>query len=96
MRPLPEAPRPLRPTDSFGSPGVRVDAHALYRYGQTMTTPPPATKPPVPTWLSMRLDPETAELLHRTAYETGKSKRALVITAVRQTYGAGGMPATTQ
>jgi predicted transcriptional regulator len=46
------------------------------------------TGPKVPTQLSIKLPPDVAELLHRLAYETGRSKRDLVITAVRQAYGS--------
>jgi predicted transcriptional regulator len=45
------------------------------------------TGPKAPTYLSIKLPPDVAELLHRLAYETGRSKRDLVIAAVRQAYG---------
>jgi len=43
--------------------------------------------PKPPTNLAMKLPPDVAELLHRLAYETGRSKKDLVIDAVRKTYG---------
>jgi hypothetical protein len=43
--------------------------------------------PRPPTHLAIKLPPDVAELLHRRAYETGTSKRDLVINAVRTTYG---------
>lgn len=42
--------------------------------------------PKPPTNLSIKLPADVAALLHRLAYETGKSKRDLVIDAVRKTY----------
>jgi hypothetical protein len=45
--------------------------------------------PKPPTNLSIKLPPDVAEILHRLAYETGNSKRDLVINAVRRTYGQG-------
>lgn len=44
--------------------------------------------PKPPTNLSIKLPPDVAEILHRLAYETGRSKRELVIDAVRKAYGA--------
>jgi predicted transcriptional regulator len=41
-------------------------------------------KPPVN--LSIKLPDDVAEILHRVAYETGRSKRSLVVGAVRQAY----------
>lgn len=47
---------------------------------------PKAPKPPAN--LTIRDLPEdVAYLLHRIAYETGRTKRDLVIDAIRQTYG---------
>jgi predicted DNA-binding protein len=43
--------------------------------------------PKPPTNLSIKLPADVAEILHRLAYETGKSKRDLVLDAVRRTYG---------
>lgn len=43
--------------------------------------------PKPPTNLSIKLPADVAALLHRLAYETGKSKRDLVLDAVRHTYG---------
>jgi hypothetical protein len=40
-----------------------------------------------PTHLSVKLPPDVAELLHRTAYETGRTKQDLVTDALRKTYG---------
>jgi hypothetical protein len=51
-----------------------------------------ASGPKPPTNLAMRLDPDVAEILHRLAYETGKSKRDLVHDAVRKTYKTGEDP----
>jgi predicted DNA-binding protein len=39
-----------------------------------------------PRHLSLRLPDETAALLHRLAYETGKSKHELVIDAIHNTH----------
>jgi len=39
----------------------------------------------VPTWVSTHVDLDVAETLHRTAYETGRSKRNLVEEAIRLT-----------
>lgn len=43
----------------------------------------PAQPSKIPTWLSTHVDPDVAEIVHRTAYETGRSKRSLVEEAVR-------------
>lgn len=43
--------------------------------------------PKPPTNLAIKLPPDVAALLHRLAYETGRSKRDLVIAAVRRAYG---------
>jgi len=40
-----------------------------------------------PTHLSIKLPPDIAELLHRTAYETGRSKQDLVTAAIQLAYG---------
>jgi predicted transcriptional regulator len=45
------------------------------------------TPPPAPRNLSIRLPEDVAALLHRVAYETGRSKHDLVIDAIRRTYG---------
>lgn len=45
-----------------------------------------ASGPKPPTNLSIKLPDDVAEILHRLAYETGRSKRDLVIDAVRGTY----------
>ncbi len=42
--------------------------------------------PKPPTNLSIKLPADVAAILHRLAYETGRSKRDLVIDAVRKTY----------
>ena len=42
--------------------------------------------PKPPTNFAIKLPADVAALLHRLAYETGKSKRDLVIDAVRKTY----------
>ena len=42
--------------------------------------------PKPPTNLAIKLPPDIAALLHRLAYETGKSKKDLVLDALRQTY----------
>lgn len=42
--------------------------------------------PKPPTNLSIKLPPDVASLLHRLAYETGRSKRDLIISALRHTY----------
>ena len=42
--------------------------------------------PTPPEHLSVKLPTDVAALLHRTAYETGRSKQDLVIDALRQTY----------
>lgn len=47
---------------------------------------PSVSGPRPPTNLAIKLPPDVAELLHRLAYETGRSKRDLVIEAIRQTY----------
>lgn len=39
-----------------------------------------------PTNFAIKLPLDVAELLHRLAYETGRSKRDLVIEAIRQAY----------
>lgn len=46
------------------------------------TTPAPA-----PSNLSVKLPPDAAVILHRAAYETGRSKQDLVADAIRKTYG---------
>lgn len=44
--------------------------------------------PKPPRHLSIKqLPADVAEILHRLAYETGRTKRDLVIDAVRQVYG---------
>jgi predicted DNA-binding protein len=40
-----------------------------------------------PLNLSVRLPPDVAELLRDVSYRTGRSKRFLVINALRKTYG---------
>jgi predicted transcriptional regulator len=45
--------------------------------------------PKPPTNLSIKLPPDVAEVLHRLAYETGQSKRDIVISALRQVHGSG-------
>jgi len=45
----------------------------------------PGPKPP--TNLAIRLPPDVASLLHRLAYETGRSKKDLVLAAIREAYG---------
>jgi predicted transcriptional regulator len=47
----------------------------------------PRNGPKPPTHLSIKLPADVAEILHRLAYETGRSKRDLVIDAVRRVYG---------
>lgn len=47
-----------------------------------MTTAPA----PAPRTLSIKLTQETADLLHRLAYETGRSKLELVSSAVVEQY----------
>ncbi len=42
--------------------------------------------PKPPTHLAIKLPLDVAILLHRLAYETGRSKRDLVLDAVRKTY----------
>jgi predicted DNA-binding protein len=42
-----------------------------------------------PLNLSVRLPPDVAELLRDVSYRTGRSKRFLVINALRKTYGPG-------
>jgi hypothetical protein len=43
--------------------------------------------PRPPTRLSIKLPVDVAKLLHRLAYETGQSKRDLVIAAISKAYG---------
>lgn len=45
---------------------------------------------PLPAHLSIKLPPAVAAILHRTAYETGRSKQDLVADAIRRTYGTTG------
>lgn len=47
----------------------------------------PQRKAPAPRNLAMKLPPDAAEILHRTAYETGKTKLDLVSEAIRLAYG---------
>ena len=42
--------------------------------------------PKPPTNFAIKLPSDVAALLHRLAYETGRSKRDLVVDAVRRTY----------
>lgn len=44
-----------------------------------------------PTHLSVKLPEDVAALLHRIAYETGRTKQDLVTDALRKVYG--GQPA---
>jgi len=44
--------------------------------------------PRASTNLSIKLPGDVAKLLHRLAYETGQSKRDLVIAAIRREYGS--------
>jgi hypothetical protein len=53
-------------------------------YAVLMSTP---TVVPVPTRVTVRLPEDAAALLHRLAYETGRSKQALIAEALRRTYG---------
>ena len=46
--------------------------------------------PKPPTNFAIKLPDDVAALLHRLAYETGKSKRDLVLDAVRKTYSTKG------
>jgi predicted transcriptional regulator len=48
--------------------------------------------PKPPTNFSIKLPADVAATLHRLAYETGKSKKELVIDAVRQTYQIENQP----
>jgi hypothetical protein len=50
----------------------------------SMETNVPGPKPP--THLAIKLPVDVAKLLHRLAYETGQTKRDLVIAAIRKTY----------
>jgi hypothetical protein len=42
---------------------------------------------PAPTGFSVRFPADVAEILHRTAYETGRTKLDLVSEAIRIVYG---------
>lgn len=46
-----------------------------------------STTPRPPENLAIKLPPDVAAALHRLAYETGRSKRDLVVSALRDTYG---------
>ena len=48
---------------------------------------PAPDRPPVPLHFAAQLPPNVAALLHRTAYQTGRSKVDLVVTAIEQVYG---------
>ena len=43
--------------------------------------------PPAPINLAVKLPPDAAAILHRTAYETGRTKQDLVAEAIRRVYG---------
>lgn len=59
---------------------------ACVRYDVLVTDSPPAPAR-IPTHVSVRnLPPDVATALHRLAYETGRSKADLIITAIRRTY----------
>jgi hypothetical protein len=47
--------------------------------------------PPAPTHLSVKLPPAAAAILHRVAYETGRSKQDLVTGAIIAVYGGAGV-----
>jgi hypothetical protein len=49
----------------------------------------PAPEPRLPLNLAVKLEPDTARLLRRTAFETGRSKRELVEAAILKVYGEG-------
>ena len=49
----------------------------------------PAPEPKLPLNLAVKLEPDTARLLRRTAFETGRSKRELVEEAILKVYGEG-------
>lgn len=51
---------------------------------------PPGPRPPAN--LAIKLPEDVAALLHRLAYETGRSKRNLVIDAIRKTYESTPFP----
>jgi hypothetical protein len=53
-------------------------------YASGMDAP---SEPKPSTNLAIKLPADVAELLHRVAYETGRTKRDLVLDAVRQVYG---------
>jgi|GEM_PF-5753475 len=51
-----------------------------------MTTTETQPAPPVPKGLMIRPPADIAALIHRLAYETGRSKQDLIVDAIRQTY----------